>query len=239
MTAKTTGRALLLGLALSALLACGRAGEETRSGPDKIQALSLTIPNQRAGLSFRYFDPGSGRFATALTRDLVPEAARHLVMVYDETLPQGAVKPGEMILADLREANDEGLYPYRVVNQAKSSRRVSPPPAAPSGNEGEHGARPAAQAGAKARSTNGLGERVILFVTSWCPHCRTAEAWFTKQGVSFLKMDVERKPGARELLMKLFRDNKVPEEYANSVPIIAIDGKILLGFDPKEIQKQL
>jgi glutaredoxin len=235
MMAKTARISLFLSVVLACSVACKESPKGAPSASPKTHRLDLRVPAQREGLSFRYFDATTRRFDTALERDRVPDAARRLVMVYDEALPPGTLKPGEMVLADLREPGEDGTFPTRVVNQAKSSRALAQPATVPAKAAATPGVAPTPAD----RPSTGLGERVILFVTSWCPHCRTAEAWFTKRGVAFLKMDVERRPGARDLLMKLFRDNEVPAEYANSVPIIAIDGEILLGFDPKEVQKRL
>lgn len=224
-------------VALGVLLAsgsCRKSDEAAAESPDpKDRALALHVVDEAPGLSFRYLDPRSHAAKTALRRADVPEAARRWVMVYTEGLPAEALAAGEMVMADLSEARADGTYPARVVSTVGHEAHAAVGKASPSATPAADGATATA---APAVTPTG---KVLLFVTTWCPHCRRAEAWFKGRGVPFTKLDVERDAGARELLQKLFRDNQVPEEYAGSVPVIAIDGKVLLGFDEAEVAKAL
>ncbi len=70
----------------------------------------------------------------------------------------------------------------------------------------------------------GQEPRVSVFVTSWCPYCRQATAHLTRVGVAYREVDVERDPAGREEL-----NRKAP--FARGVPVLEIDGEILLGYD--------
>ena len=227
------GRALelLLGLALAGLVACkGGAGTIGDGQAEPARDVAPKVLAEAPGLSFRYLDPVTHQAKTALKRDDIPEAARRVVMVYDERLPADALAAGEMVLADVTEARADGTFPARVVSTVGQEAH-----AAAGAPRDEASAAPTATASAPA---TGAGS-VILFVTNWCPHCKEAEAWFKRRGTPFTRLDVERDAGAHELLLKLFRDNGVPEQYASSVPVIVIDGKVLLGFDEAEVARAL
>jgi len=228
--------ALVVVGAVLAVGACRKTDEPAAKSPDpETRGLAVRVTDEAPGLSFRYVDPETHRAKTALKRADVPEPARRWVMVYDERLPADALGAGEMLMTDLTEARPDGTYPARVVStvgrEARAATTIVERPA--EGTEGP-GTRDGATAAAPVPAGN-----VLLFVTSWCPHCKRAEAWFKGRGIPFTKLDVERDAGARDLLLKLFRDNRVPEEYASSVPVIAVGGKVLLGFDEAEVAKAL
>ena len=218
----------LIALSLALLAGCRGGPGPAEDGASTRPELTLSIRDRAPGLSFRFIDPSSGRARTALSVSDIPEAARALVMVYDESLPVDALAPGETILADLRQARGDGTYAWRIVNQVRAEASLKKP--APAGP---------ASAGPGARAADGLGDEVLLFATDWCPHCRTAEAWLKRRGVRFQRLDVEKEPGARQLLLKLFRDQGLPKEYASSVPILYVKGEVLLGFDQAAVEKAL
>lgn len=205
--------------ALLLVAACQKTGDGASLSQEPTPpAVELRVTDEAPGQSFRYLEPETRRAKTALRRADIPEAARRFVMVYDERLPADALAAGEMVLVDLTEARPDGTFPAQIVST------VGPEARGAVTTKGPADAKP---------------DDVILFVTSWCPHCKRAEAWFRQRGTRFTKLDVERDAGARELLAKLFRDNQVPDEYASSVPVVAIGGKVLLGFDEASVARAL
>lgn len=74
--------------------------------------------------------------------------------------------------------------------------------------------------------------RVSVFVTSWCPYCSRLTAHLTRLGVSFREVDVERDPAGRDELSR-----KAP--FAMGVPVLEIDGEILMGYDTETTDKLL
>jgi glutaredoxin 3 len=219
-------------LSLALLAGCRGAPGAAAGDAPAPRELALSIRDGAPGLSFRFIEPVSGRARTALSVADIPEVARALVMVYDESLPVDALAPGETILADLRQARDDGTYAWRIVNQVRAEARLSKAP--PAGADA-----PLTGRAGKPAATGGLGDEVLLFATDWCPHCRTAEAWLKRRGARFQRLDVEKEPGARQLLMKLFRDKGLPAEYASSVPILYVKGEVLLGFDQAAVERAL
>ena len=72
---------------------------------------------------------------------------------------------------------------------------------------------------------------VIVYSTPTCPYCVYAKNYFTKNGVAFKDMDVSRdRKAAEEMVMK---------SGQMGVPVIDIDGNILVGFQPDEFEKLL
>jgi glutaredoxin-like YruB-family protein len=72
---------------------------------------------------------------------------------------------------------------------------------------------------------------VVLYSTSWCPHCRAAKEYFTKNNIPFINRDVELDATAMDNLTKKYKSQGVP------VIVIGKDEKILRGFDQATFEK--
>lgn len=77
--------------------------------------------------------------------------------------------------------------------------------------------------------------RIVLFSTSWCPHCREAKEYMTKNNIPFINRDVEVDDGAMEDLTKKYKSAGVP---------VIVFGKdsdeiIIKGFSPGLFQETL
>jgi glutaredoxin len=77
--------------------------------------------------------------------------------------------------------------------------------------------------------------RIVLFSTSWCPHCRAAKEYMTKNNIPFINRDVEVDDGAMEDLTKKYKSAGVP------VIVFGKDsGEIIIkGFSPGLFQETL
>jgi glutaredoxin-like YruB-family protein len=67
-------------------------------------------------------------------------------------------------------------------------------------------------------------QKVIVYSTPTCPYCVIVKQYLTKKGVAFKDVDVSR-------------DHVAAQEMINKsgqmgVPVIDIDGKIVVGFQP-------
>ena len=72
---------------------------------------------------------------------------------------------------------------------------------------------------------------VTIYTTPTCPYCKAAKAFLKKKGVSFTEKDVsENESNAKEMEEK---------SEQRSVPVIDIDGKILIDFDEKKLSQAL
>lgn len=75
--------------------------------------------------------------------------------------------------------------------------------------------------------------KIVLYSTSWCPHCRAAKEYFTRNDIPFINRDVELDSEAMELLTKKYKSQGVP------VIVIGEDAQVLKGFDERRFLKAL
>lgn len=77
--------------------------------------------------------------------------------------------------------------------------------------------------------------RIVLYSVVWCPHCRDAKEYFTKNDIPFINRDVEVDANAMSDLSVKYKSNGVPV-------IIFGEGKneiIMKGFTPELFQETL
>jgi glutaredoxin-like YruB-family protein len=72
---------------------------------------------------------------------------------------------------------------------------------------------------------------VIVYSTPTCPYCVYTKAYFKSKGVSFSDIDVSRDRSKGEEMVR--------KSGQMGVPVIDIDGNILVGFQPNEFDKLL
>jgi len=196
---------------------------EEAASPAEIPALAgFSVTDDNPDLLFQYFEPGTGSPATAKSVDDVPQAARKAVVVFSTALKKGEFPPSQIIVADLSAKQEDGTYPFRLV-----SRYAAP---------GKESAKPAGKR--KAASATSSGD-VLVFTTSWCPHCRTAVNWLKSNNVPFKERNVEKDSGARAQLTKLGADAGIAPQMLNTVPIMYVKGQLMLGFNPSEVASLL
>ena len=77
--------------------------------------------------------------------------------------------------------------------------------------------------------------QIVLYSTSWCPHCRAAKEYLTKNDIPFINRDVEVDAKAMEDLTVKYKSSGVPV-------IVFGKGKdeiIMNGFTPELFQEML
>ena len=97
-------------------------------------------------------------------------------------------------------------------------------------------------AGLKDREGEGAAQatdRVVLYTAPGCGHCDRARRWFQEKGLAFEEKDVQSDPGAAAEVAALGKAQGLPESYLSSVPLINVKGKILVGFDPRQVEAAL
>jgi glutaredoxin 3 len=72
---------------------------------------------------------------------------------------------------------------------------------------------------------------VVVYYTTWCPHCRRARAWLDEHQVPYRAFDVE---SDRDAAREMRRWNP-----SGAVPTIVVDGRPMSGFDPRALERQL
>ena len=73
--------------------------------------------------------------------------------------------------------------------------------------------------------------KIKVYSTDTCPYCVMAKNFFKEQNIEFQEINVaEDRNGAKEMVEK---------SGQMGVPVIDIDGKIILGFDKEKIESIL
>ena len=73
--------------------------------------------------------------------------------------------------------------------------------------------------------------KVKVYSTQVCPFCDMAKEFLKKHKIKFQEMDVNKdKKAAAEMMQK---------SGQNGVPVIDVDGEIVVGFDEEKLKKAL
>ena len=73
--------------------------------------------------------------------------------------------------------------------------------------------------------------KVIIYTTPTCVYCKMAKEYFAKHNVAYEEKDVAADA--------LARDEMVQKSGQLGVPVIDIDGKIVVGFDEPALKELL
>ena len=73
--------------------------------------------------------------------------------------------------------------------------------------------------------------KVIMYTTPTCVYCKSVKAFFKENNVVFEEKDVAADTQAR--------DEMVKKSGMMAVPVIDIDGNIVIGYDRKKLSELL
>ncbi|MDP3742438.1 MAG: Uxx-star family glutaredoxin-like (seleno)protein [Candidatus Micrarchaeota archaeon] len=76
-----------------------------------------------------------------------------------------------------------------------------------------------------------MTHKVIVYSTPTCPYCHMAKDFLKKNGVKYSDIDVSADEQKAEEMVK--------KSGQMGVPVIDIDGKIIVGYDLPAIKKAL
>ena len=71
---------------------------------------------------------------------------------------------------------------------------------------------------------------VVLYGTSWCHYCASARAYFNKNGIAYVDLDIEQSPLALKEYSSL---------GGGGVPLLIIGGRKLQGFSELAIEQSV
>ena len=71
---------------------------------------------------------------------------------------------------------------------------------------------------------------IVMYSTSWCPHCRRARAYFARNAIAYQDIDVEASDANRQAFADV---------GGGGVPLILVGGKAMRGFDPAAMEALL
>ena len=70
-------------------------------------------------------------------------------------------------------------------------------------------------------------DRITMYSTDWCPHCKNARAYFTQRGLAFTEYNVETSETGRKEYEAL---------GGGGVPVILVGSKVMRGFSAKSFE---
>lgn len=75
-----------------------------------------------------------------------------------------------------------------------------------------------------------VADRPVLFVTSTCPYCKQAIAWFDSQGILYEKQVIDQSAIAKDRYERLKR---------KSVPVLVAKNVLIVGYQPEAYYRYL
>ena len=77
---------------------------------------------------------------------------------------------------------------------------------------------------------------VIIYGAEWCGACHEAARYLRKKGIAYVEKDIEKDPtAAREMQQKLAKSGL----QTSSIPVLDVRGKMIIGFNPAEVESAL
>jgi glutaredoxin-like YruB-family protein len=74
-------------------------------------------------------------------------------------------------------------------------------------------------------------KHITIYTTTWCAFCHSAKDYLTKLGIEFEDRDIEKNPQ--------FAQEVVAKSGQMGIPVLDIDGTIIVGFDRPKIDAAL
>lgn len=72
---------------------------------------------------------------------------------------------------------------------------------------------------------------VMIYFTPTCPWCKKAKSFLDENGIAYQGFNVAEDKNARDEMIK--------KSDQMGVPVIEIDGEIMVGFNPAELKEKL
>lgn len=212
-----------LALLAVALLLAASCGDDARQAPKRtfqdVDPDGIKAKPGDPDLVYQYYDDEC-RPHVATDPAKIPEKNKKNVMLMFSGERRKAIPADALVLADLTSLKQGGCYDVKVVNRFSW--------------------RPAGMAQPQAESkTTSLGGQVALYTAPGCPHCERARSWLKKNSVPFVEKDVSADPDAAREIATLGRQQGIPDSYLSSVPLLLVNGKVLVGFSADEVKRAL
>jgi glutaredoxin len=226
-------------LAATLVVAAASACKRSQAASKTDDPAPFVVRADSQGLLLTWIDD-KGDFHVETSVADVPLMGRDAVRVVDPDKDDGT-HADRVFVVDLRTAGADGTFPVRVMTRADfealavarrekagptlASAAPPPPSAVPPTDDTPTGsAKPPARA------------LVVIYGASWCGACHDAEKYLRSKGVPYVEKDIEKDPGAaREMQDKLAKNGL----RSGSIPVIDLRGKVMVGFNPQEIDGAL
>jgi glutaredoxin len=219
-----------------AMQACHRSA--ARGSPAAGASLPVVRPDG-GGLLLTWIDD-KGDFHVETRVADVPLMGRDIVRVEAEN-GDNASSPDQVVIVDLREVGVDGGYPVRTMARSEFesiavARRAKSGPTLAGGGAPPVPELDAAASAQEAPDKPPSGVAVIIYGAEWCSACHEAARYLRHKGIAYVEKDVEKDAdAAHEMQSKLAKSGL----RGGSIPVIDVRGKVMVGFNPAEIDTAL
>jgi glutaredoxin len=242
---RALGVLLVAVLSLAALFSGGCKRSAAASAAHDAGAPTAIVKDDSEGLLLTWIDD-KGDFHVETKVGDVPIMGRDTVRVVDPRDPaSGQMTGDDVVVADLRQAGADGVYPVHAMARTAFEalavarrEKTGPTLANPSGQGSAAPARgaapddPGSPQGSHARATG----PVVIYGAEWCGACHEAAKYLRHKGIPYVDKDIEKdQEAAREMQQKLAKNGL----SGGSIPVIDVRGKVMVGFNPAEIDAAL
>jgi glutaredoxin len=234
-------RRAVLAMAAIVLWVGASACRRSHSSASPDVAPSIVVRPESEGLLLTWIDD-KGDFHVETRVADVPMMGRDAVRVSDPNRDESE-HPDDVFIVDLRQTGADGTYPVRSMTRttfeamAVARREKTGPtmasaaPTAPPPQDDQNPA-PIDSKGSKPRAP----AVVVIYGAEWCGACHEAAKYLRSKGIPYVDKDVEKDPtAAREMQQKLAKSGL----HEGSIPVIDVRGKVMVGFNPAEIDAAL
>lgn len=204
-------------------------------------AVSTVVRPDTEGLLLTWIDD-KGDFHVETNVGDVPMMGRDAVRVVDPNdQASQQMTEDDVLVVDLRQTGADGTYPVRTMTRtsfeamAVARREKAGPTLA---NAAPNRAPSASSTGPASGSDPSRSMRapVVIYGAEWCGACHDAARYLRHRGIPYIDKDIEKDPAAaREMQQKLAKNGL----NAGSIPVIDVRGKVLIGFNPADIDAAL
>lgn len=73
-------------------------------------------------------------------------------------------------------------------------------------------------------------EGIVLYATEWCGYCKKTRDFFKQHNIAYVEYDIEKSAEGRAQYNEL---------NGSGIPLIMINGKVLRGYDPRALKREL
>jgi len=204
------------------------------------QEAAVVLRPESEGLLLTWIDD-KGDFHVETRVADVPMTGRDVVRVVDPNRDETA-HGDHVTVADLRTTGPEGTYPVRRMSRVDFEafavgRREKTGPTLANAAAPQPSSSAAAAGGPDVGATKPpTGIAVVVYGAEWCGACHDAARYLRRKGIPYVEKDVEKDPAAsREMQAKLARNGL----RGGSIPVIDVRGKVMVGFNPADIDAAL
>lgn len=204
------------------------ANSNAGNGAEPAPRIPFDVRSDSSDLTFFWFDDRGTAHGVSQVSD-VPQPYRGTVRV-DPSRPELRA-PGWVFVTDLRQPGPDGRFPVQAVSTEQFARDLASLTGVPLP---QGGLQPSPSGGVPSAPSGQA--RVVIYGASWCSACHQAAAYLRARGIPFVEHDIETEPAAAQEMMNRAREQGVP---TGSIPIIAVNGRLMVGFNPDSIQRAL